>query len=372
MSDTGTERMNITNVHTPYAHSFGFMENGTAYYDPVRGTDLRPEVKSWAEAGIKSLATTAGGAGTAGYGLIPIYVDSRIIDQSRKYTPWVEIIPRVSNQGITADYNIITAKGAAVTANEDAALNDVTDTESRASKSIKYLYSVGRVTGQMIAAMPPYVVAGMQPTGAGLIGTTYGDSAAPNAKQYEVVKRARALKELEDNKFWNGSTSSNSTEFDGIVTQQSTTNKLDKNSGSLEWEDIETVVEYAFTDSGRPNVAGCDSSTYTDLRKILIDAFRLRPGDMGGGEVAAGIASRLTLETMVGPVPVIPDQYLSTTAGSKSIYFLDTTVTEFRVLQDMTYEELAKTNDSQKFYLKMYETLVNKATAFSSFIGEIG
>ena len=37
-----------------------------------------------------------------------------------------------------------------------------------------------------------------------------------------------------------------------------------------------------------------------------------------------------------------------------------------RTLLDVTYEKLAKTNDSDKFMLKTYEALICKNTAFSS------
>jgi len=63
----------------------------------------------------------------------------------------------------------------------------------------------------------------------------------------------------------------------------------------------------------------------------------------------------LVLQTMVGSVPVIPSMFLSNTSGAKLNLFLDTDYIEMRVLQDMTYEDLAKTNDSQKFMLKIYE-----------------
>jgi len=79
--------------------------------------------------------------------MIPIYVDPRLVDTTRKETPLVELIPRVTNQGMYAEYNKITAKGSAYTAAEDAALPDVSDTYDRASTAIKFLYSVGRITG---------------------------------------------------------------------------------------------------------------------------------------------------------------------------------------------------------------------------------
>jgi hypothetical protein len=56
------------------------------------------------------------------------------------------------------------------------------------------------------------------------------------------------------------------------------------------------------------------------------------------------------------------------TTGNKAIYFLDLSVIEMRVLQDLTYEKLAKTNDSDKFMLKIYETFIIRNTSFCSSI----
>jgi len=352
-----------------YQKSFGDLPTGTVYHLD----DNDPVLKAQSErikAEVKALTTTAGGAGTAGYAMVPIYVDPRIVDQSRKYTPLVEMIPRVTNNGMTADFNVITAKGAAVAAAEDAALTDVTDTEDRKSTSIKFLYSVGRVTGPMKAAMPSYTLEGFQATGSGLAGTSFSPAAAPNAKQYEVIKRARALREKEESLIVNGDASTTTEEFTGFVKLQGTTNKKDLNTSALSYGDIEDAVKLAVDDSGRPNLAVCDTSTLADLRKIMIDTFHYRPVDMTV-KLPFGVSSHLVLETAVGPVPVLFSQYLSTSSGSKSLYFLDLTVWEMRVLQDMTYEDLAKTNDSEKFMLKIYEALICRNTSFNSFVGEI-
>jgi hypothetical protein len=83
------------------------------------------------------------------------------------------------------------------------------------------------------------------------------------------------------------------------------------------------------------------------------------------------VPASVVLETMLGPIPVVPSQYISTTTGSKAIYFLDQEHIEMRVLQDMTYEDLAKTNDSQKFMLKMYEAMIMRNTSFNAFVGRI-
>lgn len=363
-----------------YQISFGLMKDRTRYVDPLageKGSDMRTELnkvfkKGYANVTVKALSSTAGGGGTAGYALVPVYVDPRIVDQSRKYTPLTELIPRVANQGMTADYNIITAKGAAVTAGEDAALTDVSDTYDRQSQDIKFLYSVGRLTGPMQAAMPSYMLEGFQPSGAGMVsGNVFNTPAAPNAKQLEVLMRARALKELEENLILNGDASSDSTEFNGIVTQQSTTNQTDLSGAALDWDHVEDAIEAAFVDGGRPKLAVASPRVVTRLRKIMIDVLRIPAADIRGGPLAFGINPEITLQTMVGPVPVIPSQYLSNVSGSASIYFLDTDFIEMRVLQDMTYEDLAKTNDSQKFMLKIYECLVMKSTPFNSFITNV-
>ena len=64
--------------------------------------------------------------------------------------------------------------------------------------------------------------------------------------------------------------------------------------------------------------------------------------------------------------------FLSNTTGAKQIIFIDMDYVEMRVLQDMTFEELAKTNDSRKFMLKIYEVIINRAPEFCSLIDNIG
>lgn len=388
---TGVIGLKSVDSYGVYEQGFGFLNHKTVYADGLnthgmfnidekskRLVDLRDELNKIAQKGmntqqsilIKALTSQSGGAGTAGRALVPIFVDPRIIDLSRKYTPFVEIIPRMTNLGMTADFNEITAKGAAVTAAEDAALTEADDTENRQSKAIKFIYSVGRVTGPAQAAIPSYILQGFQATGSGLSGSVFTSVGAPNARQYEVVKKARSLREKEEDLIWNGNSSSDSTEFDGIVQQQSTTNQTDKSSTALEYDDIENSVNDAFVDGGRPNIAGSSSTVLTDLRKIMIDTFNYRPQDMTA-TLPFGVSSHLVLETMVGPVPVIPSTNLSNTTGAKQIFFLDMSAIEMRVLLDMTFQELAQTNDSQKFMLKIYETLVLRAPSFNSFIDNI-
>ena len=370
---TGFTKGDASNAR--YDVSFGNLPDKTTYQDPLgfksqgAPVDVREQmlkaIHQKMRVDMKAFTSQAGGAGTAGYAMIPVHVDPQVVDTTRKYTPFVELCPRVTNIGTYADYNKITAKGSAQWLPEDSALSDQNDTYDRASTAIKYAYSVGRVTGPALSATPAYTLQGFQPQGA--MQSPFTPVSAPNAKQLEIVVKTRALREAEENEMINGSTSSNPDGFDGIVTLQSTTNKVDKNSTALDLDDIDTAIEYAFVDGGRPNLALCSPNAYTQMQQLMKDHLRIGAGMT---KLPWGMET-LELVTQVGRIPVIPSMYLSNNANNKSVYFLDMSVIEMRVLQDVTYEELAKTNDSQKFMLKVYEALINKNTAFSSFIGEI-
>jgi len=352
-------------AHEAYSFTFGNLKHKTKYLDPFNGYDMRPE------AGLKATTTTQGGAGTAGYAMIPVYVSQMIVDESRKRTPLVELFPRVTNQGMYADYNNITAKGDAFVAAEDGPFPEADDTIDRNSVPIKYLYSVGRVTGQAVAGQPAYVLEGFQGTGSGLGGSAFSNVGAPNAMQLRILTAARALKELEESLIVNGDASTNAKEFSGIVKLQGTTNVVDLNNAALTFDDIETAVQYAFDDGGIPKLAVGSSAAVKDVRKIILDTFRYSPSDIPGGVLPFGVPSAVLLQTMVGPIPLIPSMYLSNTSGSKQIYFLDTDYIEMRVLQDMTYDRLGKNNDSDKFFLKIYECFIMKNPAFNAFIDDI-
>lgn len=362
-------------VEGSYFTSFGNLPSRTKYYDPMNGMDMKSskELVTKSNPVFKALESTSGGAGTAGYALVPVYVDPRIVDQSRKETPLTTILPRVTNRGLTADYNVITAKGGAFTRAEDAALTETNTTYDRKSQSIKYLYAVGRVTGQAIAAIPGYNMDSINGTNEYLGSSNFGSASASNALQQEVLVKTREIKELEENIIINGNSSTSGvsgnpdgTEFDGIISLQSTTNQNDL-SGALTLGSIDETIQEAYEDGGRPNIAVCDSSTYTDLLGLLNNKIGYMQAQV---ETEWGF-SAIKLNTMAGQVTVIPSRFMTTTSGSKQMYFLDTRYLELRVLQDLTYEDLAKTSDARKFMLKEYLTLIMRAPGFNAFIDNI-
>ena len=348
---------------TRYGNRCESTTGGVERYD----VDIRTHMFGENNIQLKALNTQTGGAGTAGTALIPVYVDPKIIDQTRKYTPLCEIIPRVSNLGMTADYNVITAKGGGFVAAEDSALAERNNAFARKSTPIKFLYAVGRVTGPAQAAIPAYALAGYQPGAGQSMASPFSDSSAPNATQLEVLVQSRALKELEENLIINGDATNDPNEFSGIIKLMDATNTVDKNTTDLSLEDINKAIQYAFDDGGRPSIAICGSAVYSDLLGLL----QAKIGYLQATQQVLWGFQSIVLHTMVGPVTVIPSMFMSNVSGSKAIYFLDLTVVEMRVLQDMVFENLAKVNDSQKFMLKIYEALIIRNTAFCSSITEI-
>lgn len=365
MATTG---MNSVDPNQAYAQSFANLKSGTRYTDAYDKNDLRSEdgyLGQAYKAGLKALNVSGMGAGTEDKAIIPIYLDREIIDVSRKFTPLVEIIPRVSNMGITAEWSTLT-KGDGFTAGEDSALGEVDSTYTRNSVSIKYLYAVGRVTGQTLASTPSFMLAGITAS-AGTPEGTFGNSLAPNAMQLEVLDKTRAIKELEENLIINGDASSNATEFSGIIKLMGNTNRVDKNTSDLALSDLNKAVQNAFDNGGRPNLGVCSSEVYTNI----LDLLQAKLGYMASEKNVFWGFTTITFRSMVGDIPLVPSMFMSNTSGSKAIYFLDLNVCEMRVLQDLTFEPLAKTNDSSKFMLKIYEAFIIKNTEFCSSVMRI-
>jgi len=324
-------------------HGLAGLKHGECYYNPwsfavggeIDGTPAgAPKIDKRIEVGQKwmqkqSIETTTGGAGTAGYALIPVYVDPEIVDQTRYLTPLVELIPRRASKGLTYDYNKITAKGGAKWKAEDAAQLEDTDTYDRGSVSMKYGYSVGRVTGPAIAAMRGY----------------------NDAMQLDLSVKTQALKELEEDTIINGDSSTYPTEYDGLI-NSITTNTTNKSSNYVTLADIRAELATTFNARGMVTLAVTDAATHNYIKGLLQEYQRSAPA--AAENLPFGIRGAFNFDG----VDFIKSQFMPTSSGSRRILFLDMRYIHMAVLQDVTYEELAKTNDSNKYMLKVYEALV--------------
>ncbi len=312
-----------------FEKSFGsIVKHKETYYNPWLKVDKRASV-GMDYIAKASINTTTGGAGTAGYALIPIFVDPVVVDQTRFLTPVVELLPRKAVKGTTYDYNKLIAKGGASWKIEDANMADDVDTYDRVSVPIKYGYSVGTVTGQSIVGMAGF----------------------NDAQAMDLAVKVQALKELEEDTIINGDVSTYSTEYDGLI-NSITTNTTDKSSAYVTLADIRAELATTYQAKGMTNLCITDASTHNYIKGLLMDFQRIV--EPAREELPFGIPGSFIFDG----VPFIKSQFMPTSTNSKRILFLDTRFLFMAVLQDVTYEELAKINDSNKYMLKVYEALV--------------
>lgn len=326
----------------------------------------------------KALSTTLStySAGTLPV-LIPVYVDPEIVDLTRRATPLVELIPRVTNYGRTAEYNQITVISTAQFLPEDAALNEQNDTYVRQNVQVKFMYSVGRVTGPMFAESKQFLASG-----------GYVD-----ALSLDVKNKTLALKRLEEAAILLGDSVSDWTEpvnsstmtaaysYDGLYQLIGNANANGHGGSASYLTDLSASANTPIsitslrkgirdprTRGGEPNLIVTDYRTYDSIKALVQDQLRY----ISQSSIAWGIVT-LSFEG----VPIIASRFLSTTAANasgkvpsnaSSLFVLDTNVIEMRVLQDVSYQELAQVNDSIKFVLKCYEALVVKAPQFNQIL----
>lgn len=366
-----------------YQNTFYGVEDGTVYADPVGSvmqshkfdlkssfaTDMRQE---WSDridenlTQLKSMGTTVGGTGLTDKVLIPIAYRNELVDLTKKQTPISFVIRSVTNQGIVAPYKQVTAKPTAFFALENATLNSSDPTFDVLSENIKYMYAKGSVTGPLNAAAPGYNLMGTMPPQNSDPRGSFGNTNAGNANQLNILLQARALLELEEETLINGDKSTNAEEFDGIVAIMSTTNTVAKSSTALDLDDFVTAARYAYDDGGYVNFGFCDTVTYQKAIELINAKVSLR--DFGETQEYGFTAVKINTGFSNGAIPLVPSRFLSSTAGSQSAYLLDLSVWEKRVLQDMTYEKLAKTKDSDEFFLKKYMCLICMAEQFNASI----
>lgn len=373
-----------------YFKSFGNMADESVYFDPCNTLNgevaefskelkskwdnvrqgmaqhvvsVRPDLKSKFNAETKSFTTGLGGAGTTDNVMVPFSLDREIYDTSRKQTPFRSILRRVSNQGIKAVYNVITSKPSPSFQGELQAQVVSDFTPERKDKDIKIIRVAGFTSGFAQASVPSFNLVDIQ--GA---STEFGDfsgATGNTAMDINVLTATRAVQEFEEDSFFNGSIASDSLAFDGLVALQGTTNQLDKASAAITLADLDTAYFNAYNAGGQPNLAICDVTTYKKVKQLLQD----KGGFLEYKDLGVFGFKGLMIKAGDTDIPLIPSRFLSTTAASQSLYMLDLSVWEARVLLDMSFELLAKVDDGQKFMIKEYLNLVDKSEgAFNSSI----
>lgn len=308
-----------------YKASFGNMPDHTKYYDPMNKVETVPEIAKAISVGAAS--------GAAGYAFTPLVWDRKVVDITRKYTPLLALTPKVSNVGKTAEYYRITTRGAATWQTEQGALTEADDTSTSHSVAMKYLRITGRVTGV-----------------AQIAGAHFLD-----ALQQQVVNKTQSMNEALEDMIINGNSTTNTLQPDGIITQL-TSNNVNLQGAGPAIKNVLDLVNDCYEAKGRPNLIISDPYTITTLLNEMMQYTRYVNPYMS---IAWGLEAA-ALNTTVGRIPMIASQFMPSTAGSRRILVVSTDYIERRVLQDITFEKLAKTEDAEKFMLKTYNTLINK------------
>ena len=133
---------------------------------------------------------------------------------------------------------------------------------------------------------------------------------------------------------------------------------------------IRNTIRYARTANddaslgqGDPNLIVTDFGTLDNVKGLLQDYQRYVNTNF---EIAWGLK---TVE--FEGLPIVPSKFMPPTTAYRSLAVLSTDAWQVRVLQDLTYEELAKTNDSYKFMIKAYEALIAPGLPFNWMLNTI-
>ncbi len=211
----------------------------------------------------------------------------------------------------------------------DAALSEQVDTRSVQTVAVKYLYAVGRVLGPALRG------------GAGYINLLAEDLRVKTASMNEAL----------ETEIINGNTSTNTNGFSGMI--QSFSSNSTALSTNVTLQDIRDTLADIYNARGNTKYCVTDAGTHNYVKVLLMDYMRFieRPSD---ADMPFGIPGAFLLDGVL----FIRDQFMPTTSGSRRILFVDPRYVYLVVLQDVTFEELAKVNDSNKFMLKWYGTIV--------------
>jgi len=313
------------NVTDAYEKSFGSMRDETIIDDPMNGI-------FGAETFTKAVNVGAA-SGAAGYAMTPLAYDQKVTDITRRMTPVKGLIPTVTNFGTTANYYRITARGGGTWGTEQAALTESDDTTELASSTIKYVRVTGKVTGVADSGSRHFI----------------------DSMRQEVLNKTQTMNEEIESSLINGDTATYPLEPNGLI-KLCTSNNTNMSGTAVALTDVKTAVADAFSNKGKPNLIITDAYTALNLENQMMDYVRyVNPFQ----NFAWGLDA-LTLSTVVGKIPIVVSQFMPTATTARRILVVDTNMLEQRVLQDVTFEKLAKTEDGEKFFLKSYRTLINR------------
>jgi len=295
--------------------------------------------------------------------LMHAIADDKMTMLYKKAYPFQALIPVEANKGMTALWDAVGPYDFtdASFGSEDPSLTETDMTTKQRVASIKYMYTVGRLT--KAAKM------------AGLAQVPVRDVKAIRVDMAQDAMRAlRERSMLGINRTVNDTTfafqSAGALEYAGVyelitnASSSATKTYIAGSGGITTYDDIMQQLDYSFRLMVKynmsPNLAMCDYNTFGVIRRGMAEYMRYT------GEPVKTLIPGLAKIDLVFPgeagLPLVAHPMLNMEAGNYgSIFLMDTRLMARRVLWQDTYEELANINTSDKFVISAAETLIDKS-----------
>jgi hypothetical protein len=302
-----------------------------------------------------------------GSSLMHVIADDQVTYLYKRPYPFQTLIPVEANKGKVANWDSVGPYEitSAAFGEEDPDLTETDMTAHNRSATIKYMYSVGRLTKAVkfagLSQVPARDIKAIRIDLAqdalrslrerSMLGVDRNVSSVSNAFTAAANNQYAGVYELITN-----NTAGNPTDGDQCWYDVSSSS-VDTYGEIMQYLDqsYNAMVLYGM----QPNLALCDYKTFGIIRRGLAEYFRYNAESQ---ELIPGV-SKLTLTfPNSGGLNLVPHAFMPMTTGAYgNIFMMDTRLFSRRVLWQDTYEELANINTSDKFVISAAETLIDKS-----------
>lgn len=296
-------------------------------------------------------------------------LESIITKVDMKGTPLRKRWSRVPANGLTHEYTQRTSLGSPTSSfYADGALPPDGNTRYvRKGKQIKCLGESGQVTGLQIAGGRNFAdqlsLEQMARTTSVLQAEEAALLAGDSTKGYNVLQA-------------DGSTSVQYLEFDGmerIIRQEGglvVDASMQPDGAKVSIPLINTILQGIYDANGEPTCILVGSREKRFFNELLQSFVRYNGDGIVHTERQLGV-SVMYYDSDFGSLPIIPTRYINPVGGlSKMFVFCEKTagenIIEVAELQAIGSQPLAKIDDSERFMVNEYETLINRAPQWSA------
>lgn len=353
------------NVAKAYSESFGNLDDGTVYQDRFGVTgkpvDLNPDIAkayeneyraveeimadggSFREA-IKQVAVAKGL--TTGDISLPVFPREDLVDLATRRTPFSQALPRVTAETDTVTQDSVTDLGTPEIGGEtDVPADDADDTISKQQLSMAYYRIRGSVSGPVQLAA----------------------STLRNSMAGEQARKEMAMRQFEENLVLNGDPTTDTTDgsvedergYKGVLTLAEENDQTrDPEAGidtSITSDDVRENMRFATDDGGDYGslINVTSNKQVTNLKKDMDEVNQVEV-DTPDGTISLGARS-----VMVDGVPTVASDFMP----EDKFASIDMRYHRIHNLSDLVMEPLAKTQDSDDFFMKVYQVFEQAAGA---------